>query len=539
MNQAVAARRQHISEILVQGQKPNVPKLSKEFGVHPSTIYKDVRDIRATRVPIQEMTGRGGYPTAVSYNRWSSLIRTVDFTQVNYEFWNKLPRGKASGYEIGGLFAQPICKILTSAVFGEGVQFTVKSDTPRDPDNPHPLEAAINNEFVPQNRKLLADMFYAELTEGDSYAVVNPDTSITPVKPSQVELDTDALEWRKIGKVTINTKSDKSAITDSYTAEQREIKIKVNQITDGKGQIITPASENTYQFPNLIGVIPIVHFAYGREANELYGHPYYEALLNLFAQYDDIIQKSAAGVKAMGRPLPVITGITDTDAVLEANSTSTQRFKDNEGNWQERDVIDFDGLDIFLLGEGAQFDFKSPGNFTQDAGNILQYLFLLMLQHSRIPEWVWGGAVASSKASVDAQTPAWHDVIRGLRSDIEQALLEVVTIWWMMKALTDPSLTLAEGETLEIKWPELSGKDEKFEWQKALDTYDRGVLTNETLLTQAEIVADAQKEVEAAEEQAQAKQDEFEARLQKEADTESERITQFGRDDNEDMDAAA
>ncbi len=312
MNQAVAARREKISEMVAQGKHVNIPKLAKEFGVHPSTIYRDKQAVRATQAPISEMINRGAHPAATNM-RWQTVSRTVDYTQVNYEFWGKLRRLKAQGYELGALFAQPMIKTIVATVLGEGVQFTVKSDTPRDPDNPHPIEAVANGEFISTHKKLIGDLYYDELTLGDAYAIVNPDTSITPVQPSQVELDTDPLEWRKINRVVISTKSEKSVITDTYSAEQRIIKVKVNRIVGKDGQPDTPASEQTFTFPNLLdGLIPVVHFAYGREANELYGHPYYEWLLTLFAEYDDTIRKSLDGVKAMGHPVPVIEGAEDT-----------------------------------------------------------------------------------------------------------------------------------------------------------------------------------------------------------------------------------
>lgn len=459
---------------------------------------------------VAEMIGRGGLAT---FNRatWNTTNVSVDYTRADYRFWDRLRNGMEEGYRIGGLHARPMAEIIAGYVLGTGPKMVIESETPRDPDTPHPIEAAWE-EFWTAHSKLVYDWYYDGLTLGDGFLAVNPDTSLTPVNPSQVDLINDAIEWRQINQLDIKTNTGKATITDSYTPTQRTITIQ-NSVTPVLGG---PSPTNTPQvttFPNLIGRIPVAHFAHRRGANELTGRPYYAGLLTLFAEYDDVILKSLSGVKIMGNPIPVIEEATDSQAVIDQNATGTVTYKGEDGTEYERKAIELTQDNTIMVLSGAKFNFKSPGQFTQDTARMLELLFLQMLQHAKIPEWVWGGAVNSSMASVSAQTPAFHAHIESCREQFAPFLLELFELWLAMKALIEPDLALGDGESLMIEWPELTTRDEKFSHQKALDAYDRGLLTDQTTLELMELVPDAAAEVEAASEQKAQRQDEFDQRL--------------------------
>lgn len=473
---------------------------------------------------VSEMIGRGGL-ALLNRATWNTANVSVDYTRADYRFWDRLRNGMEDGYRIGGLHARPMAEIIAAYVLGTGPKGVVKSDTPRDPDNPHPIEAALAD-FWTDNSKLITDWYFDGLTLGDGFLVVNPDTSLTPVQPSQVDLINDAIEWRQINQLDIKTNTGKATLTDSYTPQQRTITIQasITPVLGGTLPALSPVStEQTQTFPNLIGRIPVAHFAHRRGANELTGRPYYAGLLTLFAEYDDVIRKSLNGVKIMGNPIPVIEEAEDTAAVITQNATGTTTYTGEDGTEYERPTIELTQDDHIMVLAKAKFNFKSPGQFTQDTARMLELLFLQMLQHAKIPEWVWGGAVNSSMASVSAQTPAFHAHIESCRQQFAPFLLELFELWLAMKALTEPGLILAEDESLVIEWPELTTRDEKFSHQKALDAYDRGLLTDATTLDLMELVPDATAEVEAASEQKAQRQDEFDQRLEDEMALERQR----------------
>ncbi len=464
---------------------------------------------------LQEMIGRAANPTP----RIGGQARvSVDRTQTDYAFWARLRRGQQKGYELGGLFAQPMAEIVTGWVLGPGVKIEMPSP-PLAP--PHLMERGIRqtapprclaerglggedaiNHFLARNRQLIWQWVYDSLTLGDAYLVVNPDGTLTPIPPDQVEVVTDAADWRRVLAYRITTRIETATVVDEYRLDGRTVKIK-NQSPpptpphrNREGNGLTPSlNGETREYENLIGRLPVIHLANDREANEIYGHPVYEGLLKLFAQYDEVLRKSLDGVKIMGHPIPVIEGMDDPAETLAMNSNDAERWLDASGNWQERPVVDFGRLSMMILGKGGHFKFASPGQFSGDAGRLLEYLFLLMLQHAKIPEWVWGGAIASSKASVDAQRPAFTMMIEARRSRLEAALIELVRVWLATMELTSPvrrgiefpgyatnvhwMWTGAEGDPcagLQIVWPEMVAEEQSMTLRKVDFAYSQGII---------------------------------------------------------------
>lgn len=499
------ARQQYINEMVKRGEQPNARQLAQTFHVHENTIRNDLRALNvrsqlAEKQVVAEMIGRTGnrYGLTSLWNQLGSV--TVDWTKADYIFFDKLRRGKAPGYELGGLFADPIARILLSWVFGSGVKY--------HSDSNEALEDELHR-FVKVNALTILQAIYDSYTLGDGYLAVNPDGTLTQISPNQVEKMVDDLDYRRVTGFKVMTKTDKVQITDEYTLQQRTITIRM-----------TGQAAQTASYPNLIGRLPIIHFACDAAANEIYGHPKIEKLLKLFAEYDDVLRKSLDGVKVMGHPIPVLEGMEDPAETLGVNANDTETWTDASGQTQSRPVVDFTRLSMMIVGKGGSFKFASPGAFTQDAGRLLEYLFLLMLQSSGVPEWVWGGAVASSKASVDAQMPAFSRLIELLRLQIEGTLLELVRVWASIMALSDPLYTLPAEDDLEIEWPELSARDETLTQNWAKMALENSALTRESLLKVADLPGvSADEEIIKVDEETQGQQDGFNARVNTELNT--------------------
>jgi hypothetical protein len=111
---------------------------------------------------------------------------------------------------------------------------------------------------------------------------------------------------------------------------------------------------------------------------------------------------------------------------------------------------------------------------------MMRQLFLLMLHHMRIPEFMWGGAVQSSKSSAEAQLPPFIQYIKYQRLQFEGqgadpvlgilasgGLLELVDVWLRMYKLLNPAIVLG---TARVHWPEIDIQDNtlKFQWGQFL-----------------------------------------------------------------------
>lgn len=452
------------------------------------TVFSELRQrLSKGREQVSELIGRISHRVRFNYLR---VRPTVDYTQTDYEWYDKFRRGQQPGYEIGGLFGEPMANIIASWSLGDGFNI--------DGGNQRTGEAI--DEFLSEHLQTLVETAEDYLSLGDAYLIVNADGSLTRLSPEQVEIERDELDMHTVLSVTVRTQNESVEIEDIYTPAQRTVRIK-----RGNAEI----EEQT--FPNLIGRIPIVHFANDRGANETNGHPYFEALLTLFAEYDDAARKGLDGVKIMGNPVPVAEGLEDPEGAKELNATYTDTYTDREGNTQTEHVTELSPNEILYFGAGARFHFAAPGPFADNTVAMLKNLFYIMLQFAKIPEWVWGGAIASSMASVQAQAPAFVKFIGGRRRKLERPIKDLLEIYLTTLGLFRPGIAIETG--LKIEWPELMPIDREILLKWVMWLEQRELITAETALRLADVVKDVQAEVEAAQQEAEDAQQRFEERL--------------------------
>jgi hypothetical protein len=438
--------------------------------------------IGSKHAPASEMIGRVGLPYAANF---VYTPQTVDLSRTDYGFWDQLRYGKKADYSIGGLFAKPISRILAAWTLGKGVDIEVETS---------PTTEAALNAFLECYLVDLIATAQDHYSLGDAYLVSNPDGTIIRVSPDQVMAITDPPGSQNVVGYTITSKLLTETRYDSWYADRRVVRT-IDYI-NGLG-------DTTTVYPNLIGAIPVIPWHCDRGANELYGRPYYEALLNLFARYHRTIMKSLDGVDIMGNPIPTVEGADDPQETLRLLSGGkTREYTDEDGNTQTQYVVDFSRLPVVVLGSGASMKFTAPQNgFTNDAGKMLEYLFLLMLQHTGIPEWAWGGAIASSKASVDAQMPAFIALIDGLRLLLKRPLLQLFKVWLAYQALYVPNIDPTA--KIHIGFAELIADDRGQKLNEVKFAREDSMINRETGLRVLGLVDDPEQAVQDAQEEAQ------------------------------------
>lgn len=499
-------------------------------------LKRPVSGAQGAVVAVREMVGRVSY--TYPYTARAGAHLSVDATIPDYAFWDKFRRGKARGYEtVGGLGAR-ITQEITAWELGGGLALTldVNDDEVEDAAEARNIEAEdtqndreavatprvytdrLLDRFVKRSLNQFLKVEDDKLALGDSYLVVNADGSLTQVSPETVETFYDPLDYRTRTKVVITTRLEKVTITDTYTNEARSVTVKG---FDAQGNKV----DTTTIYPNLIGRIPVVHFANGRGANERNGHPVYEALYRVFSRYDALIEKALDGVELLGNPIPVFTGVADVLAMLEANGVlEDEEYTDIDGNTVTRRVLALDKLPVVILGIGADMKMVAPDKgFTTDIENMLQTLFLLICFHIGIPEFIFGGGMSSSRASTDSQFPAFAQFIQSRRLQLlgegaddfldvaaSGGLYEVVDLWLRTRQLVDPQIVVAP---TKATFPEITPEDAAVLLQKVIYAKGVGVLTKESTLDKLRLVSDPAKEVAEAEAENEAEAEEDFQRL--------------------------
>lgn len=491
-------------------------KRKKNRGQRLATRRQAVAETPAGAEPVSELIGRYVVGDAqMTLFRSRSYVKTVDETIPDYEFYDRLRRCKAKGYTLGGLFAKRIERVIAAWVLGGGLTVTLREGAGQTlPKRRADYTNGLMAEFVQslldagidsktaaddddRTSSLLLSTYKAVLGLGDQYVIINADGSLSVASPDTVTAKRDPLNYRRVLSVILETRTDGYVITDEYRADGRTVTIK-------KGAQLVSAQ--SYQ--NLLGVIPVVHIAHDRSGNETYGHPIHEELLPLYDQYDDLIYKQLDGAKLLGNPLLTFAGMEDINAVINANDTAEDdTYYDKDGNVTNRKQLSIDSNAVLLIGKGGSASFTSPPvGFTADTKTALKSLFLLLLDHTGIPEFVWGGEMGSARASSDTQMSQFVKDIEGWRLDAGGWIIRLCKLWLMTKSLTDPKLLVGP---LALEWPPLVQEDKEIRLKQVEAGRKEGLLTDETALALLDLVDDPATEVAAARKETQERQEQM------------------------------
>lgn len=450
---------------------------------------------------VAEIIARTSYMQTQLYR--SRGIVSVDQTIPDYAFYDRLRRGKEPGYKLGALFAPRIEHVFAAWVLGRGL--TVKLAQGGNKDNPNDARNITDGllaDFIDSAHAQLMTVKKDAMGLGMQYIFVNADGTLSIPSPDTVEETFDELDYRTVVSVKITTKLPSGwTVEDVYTAEARTITYK-------KGE-----QERVERFTNLVGRLPYVRIAHGQSGNELYGHSIHEDLLKLYDQYDDVIHKQLDGAKLLGNPLLAIWGLEDLSAVIDANKPAQNAtYYDRDGNLVTRPELNIDMNSILLIGKGGMAGFVAPPvGFTADTQQALKTLFLLLLDRTGIPEFIWGNELSSARASSDTQMMQWAHDIEGQQKGDEAWLLDLCAIWLAFRALSEPVVL----DTLKAEWTPVLDDNQELRLKALEFAANHNLITDKTALELTELpVEDAGEEVEKAAAEAQSKADAEMARQQ-------------------------
>lgn len=466
--------------------------------------------VQAREEPVAEIIGRNTLANAqLSVYRSRGFVRTVDETIPDYAFYDQLRRGKQPGYKLGALFAKRIEHIFSSWVLGRGVDITLtESGDPDNENDPRNYTDAQLSDFFNANHSMLMTVEEDKIGLGDQYIVVNADGTLSVPSPDTVEVVRDDFDYRTVLAYRITTKTEKVTIVDEYRADGRTVTYRYMD----NGRLI----ERAENYANLIGRIPVIHLTHGMSGNETNGHSIHEDLLKLYDQYDNVIHKQIDGAVLLGNPILAIGGLVDLSAVIDANKPATAAdYVDRDGAVVTRPELNVDANSILLIGEGGTAYFVAPPvGFTADTQQALKTLFLLLLDRTGIPEFIWGNELSSARASSDTQMIQWAHDVEGLQKADERWLLELCMIWLLIMALTDPQIVVDE---LEATWPPVLDENQELKL-KAIDMARRDdLIVRKTELELLQLVEDPGDEVEKAQAEAQERMAQEQARMEAQA----------------------
>lgn len=484
---------------------------------------------------VSEIVGRNSFYASHLHRAYLS----VDKSTPDYGFWDLLRRCKQSGYEFSALFTEAISEITRDWVMGKSIEVLLAddSDEPLDPKDQNDNRNYTNDllkRLLNRSHAMLLSMVNDLYGLGNQYVILNMDGSFSVPSPDTVDAEYELLDYRTLVKVTVTTRLERATITDTYTEEARYLKIKTFAWKETKptGEVIDHPAEDypVVIYPNLIGKIPVVHFANDRSGNETHGRVLFEPLLPVLSRYNDLLDTTMSGAELVGNPFLAFEGMKDVQAAKEANmEPEGDMVTDDHGNTTEYRRIQMGENTVLWVPEGGSVKLVSPTvGFTKDIVDLLKVLFLLILERTRIPQVVWGDELGQARASSIEQMETFFMYIWGRRTALEGegadtklgveargGILELVDIWLRIRSLTDPRIVVAP---CAVRWADLgkANSELRLKWAEFLDK--RGYITPQTAVRAAEIVDDPEAEVEKAEELNSAQADEFDKAVQAELD---------------------
>lgn len=398
--------------------------------------------------------------------RWRSSFRqpTNNWGRSDYAFWQRAYRAQATGLELSGLLIKPIVSKLASWTLGRAPKWKVEGKT---------TQTALDDWWLDHHPEVLR-AWRGALIMADAFIVINSDLSITLLPPDSVDpivADDDfgnVIGWRVTQVLEHPETTRRMTVVDEYYIDRRIHRVEI----DG-------TVTSVQVFPNLLGRLPIIHIANQPNTGEVFGHAEAEGLLPILHKYGEVFEAAIEGNVLQGRPTPVLLfeTVQDLEKFDDENATMETQQLPN-GTSQRVKTYDVD-LSQLLVASGAEFEYKSPGNFSADVAKLLEIMFYLVLQHSELPEFVFGNAISSSQASANTQLPIFIEYIKARRGEMMRWLVEIAEVALAYLSLSVPRV---RAQTPVLQWEALDQEDGTLTLETIKWAFGEGLLDELTAL---------------------------------------------------------
>ena len=471
---------------------------------------------------IAEMTGRikpNSILSAFNLKSFWGANQTVDYARTDYKlfravYYAAVMDGKGEEYLLGAGFAKPI--INSTAAFTIGNGFRVSLD---GADEGTPIEAAENdiNAWIADHVSDFYNLAKYGFREGDAFMILHDDLSLEFAEPDTVTVIYDPMNGGVLGYDIVETVDVSSTEKVTYkriyrksgfrvvkvNAQGEEIETVLNQaftndgIVDVKQMMADTADDDepfdgTFDEDELISVaLPVFHFANEIEPKSVYGISDIQNSLIYFAGYSKVLQEATKSNIYNSTPIPVIKGSKNSNALDQKNPDGTTKKNIQWG----RNMV------IYLEGDGADASFMNVPQTMSDTGALLEYYFYLIVQSSETPEFIFGAAMNSSKASASEQMPIMVKKAERKRSQMTAVLKQVINAYiYKRYAQGDQNFyaVYTAESSIGIDFPPIVDEDKNITLQTVQTLVDKGIISDRTALEMLTTVKDKAGELEQA-----------------------------------------
>jgi Phage portal protein, SPP1 Gp6-like. len=404
-----------------------------------------------------ELRSPGELPTLDA--NFSSPYR-LDTTEVDFNLARKLYYNRDENYKLGAGFARPAIDVPVGFM---GVPILNAADATDDlaqewldkhmkawagqVSKAHKMalrDGEVLVRLVPKNRSSAYGKLFTDddkdldliLIPTEAYEVITADEdidSIDAIKIKHVFMRPDGNRMREV------------VLYETITATQILLKYENDE-------------EPPRELPNPMGFIPAVVMENESESGQLHASSELEPIEPYLKFYNDVMLHAGSSSQLHSTAKLVIRA-RNIERFLAANFTTTE-VTERRLRFKNKDVLFFESGDPSLVAGGANI-YSEGADIIQakaplgDTTTLLEFIFLNIVDVSEVPEWAFGGAIASSKASVGEQSsPLVHKVIRK-RTMVEEA--------WALLGRMMLKTVLNKQVRVEVSWDTLGMRDLKTE----------------------------------------------------------------------------
>jgi hypothetical protein len=372
----------------------------------------------------------------------------LDSSRVDYDLARQLYRNTADKYKLGAGFAKPI--VNTTAGFMGTPHFTHPG-----PEADQSLEQAITRwtgKILRINRNALrdGDVFARIARVQDRFNARQEVFDLQLIPPEWVTPVIDPLtgQWQQLViryPVTVTDAQGRTVteytLTEVLTPKSRSI--------EADGRAPTEVRQQNREEPNPWGFIPVAHFKNEAEENQLYGCSDLEPVEPFMKAYHDTMLFAVQGSKLFSRPKAKFS-LKSVEKFLADNFSAEEI---NAGK------LKFADKEIFLLQEGDDASFITADSGLAGITTLLKFIYFNIVDVSETPEFAFGTAVASSKASVSEQMVPLARKIRRKRGMFEEYYNELASMYLAMWARVENKAL--DSYQVGVGWDEISPRNDQ------------------------------------------------------------------------------
>lgn len=478
---------------------------------------------------VQEMRGKLDQS---DFRPWAKLSKsllygqdtTVNYSRNDYDLFRSLwyasvYNGKGKEYLLGAPLAKPIVNIAAAFTIGTGISAELTEYGQEKTQQLSDAEDEINR-WLEQNTTEIMEWVKHSYRDGDGYLYIDELGDIDELDAATVEVVLDTMSGAVIGfdveeiveerkpdetrtiKYKIVKRYRKDSIKyDEYDENNKFVKTLYFKVFTDEGAI-TPEPGQEFLADQLVErALPVIHFPNEREPRQIYGNSDYQSLLILFMNYHKVLANATKGVIYNSTPVPYIKGRIDDDGL----ATGSHADEDDRGG-EDKHKVSWNPDNILYLDGDGDAGFIQAQGIMEDVGKLLEYYFYLIVQNSETPEFAFGTAVTSSKASTETQMPVLIQKADRKRKQLERPIqLLIGTYIDRQIRLSNPTfLGLRDMDlTIHINYPSLVEEDRTLNLEIIKFLNEAGIITDKTTLEQlmSGKIADAESEIEEAREE--------------------------------------